>query len=67
MVQWVKGQVLSLWWLGLLLWLGLDPGPGRETSTCCGLAKKKKKKKERKKNKKVSLEPIGMNDNNFYF
>ena len=27
MAQWVKDLVLSLQWLGLVLWLGFNPGP----------------------------------------
>ena len=27
MVSWVKDPVLSLWWLGSLLWHQLDPWP----------------------------------------
>ena len=44
MLQQVKDLVLSLLWLGLLLWLRFDPWP--ETSMCCGHGQKKRRTKQ---------------------
>ena len=52
-VQWVKDLALSLQWLGLLLWLRFDPGPGN--SYAMGVAKKPKPKpKNPQKNRERS-------------
>ena len=45
-VQWVRDPVLSLQWLGSLLWHGLDPWPG---NFCVLWARTKKKKKKKMK------------------
>ena len=42
MAQWVKGQALSLQWLGLLLLHGFDPQP-RNFLRAAGTARKEKK------------------------
>ena len=49
MAQRVEDPVLSLLWLGLLLWCKCDPCP--RNLCIVGMAKKKKKKKKEKKKK----------------
>ena len=44
--QWVKDPVLSLQWLGLLLWHRFDPWPGDLSHTVCTTRKKKEKEKK---------------------
>ena len=48
--QWVKDLTLSLTWLGLLLWHGIDPWTGK--SVCCELGLNTKTK-PKQKNKQV--------------
>ena len=57
MAQWVQDLVLSLQWLGLLLWRRLAPWPW-ELPHAAGEEKKRKekqKKPERKKERKKSI------------
>ena len=56
MAQWVKGLVLSLQWLGLLLWQGFDPGPRHFHMP--GARKKKEKKKKRLPSNKEGADVI---------
>ena len=51
----VKDPVLSLWWLGSLLWCRFDPWPGNFHMP---QKKKKKKKKNKKKKEKVLSWPF---------
>ena len=48
--QWVKDMALSLWWLWLQLWCGLNSWP--RNSACCRHVKKKERGKERRKREK---------------
>ena len=49
MAQWVKDAVLSLLWLGLLLWHGFSPWPGNFYMLHVADAAKKQASKQTKK------------------
>ena len=51
MVQQVKDLVVSLQWLGLLLWSGFDPWPGNSHMPWAWLKKKRSVKLGRRKEK----------------
>ena len=49
MAQWVKDPVLSLLWLGLLLWCGFHPWPWELSCAMYGCGQKLPKTKKKKK------------------
>ena len=54
MVQQVKDLVVSLQWLGLLLWSGFDPWPGNSHMPWAWLKKKKRSVKLGRRKEKSS-------------